>query len=53
MKLYIKNVNDFLTKLQNLPKRSDDIIVYTLDVVGLYPNIANEEGLRFLREASD
>ena len=25
----------------------------SLDVVGLQPNVANEEGLRFLRDASD
>ena len=31
-----------------LPEKS---IICTIDVVGLYPSVPNEEGLRFLRNA--
>ena len=53
IKSYIKDTNDFLRKLQNLPKLPDDVILCTIDVVGLYPNIPNEEGLLFLKKALD
>ena len=53
LKPYIKDTNDFLRKLQNLPKLPDDVILCTIDVVGLYPNIPNEEGLLFLKKALD
>ena len=53
VKSYIKDTNDFLRKLQNLPKLPDDVILCTIDVVGLYPNIPNEEGLLFLKKALD
>ena len=51
VKSYIKDTNDFLRKLQNLPKLPDDVILCTIDVIGLYPNIPNEEGLLFLKKA--
>ena len=35
--LYIKHTDDFLRKFQNLPKLPDGVILYTIDVVGLYP----------------
>ena len=41
----IKDTNDFLKKLHSLPNLPDDIILYTVDVVGLYPNIPHEEDL--------
>ena len=53
VKSYIKDTNDFLRKIQNLPKLPDDVILCTIDVVGLYPNIPNEEGLLFLKKALD
>ena len=36
---YIKDTNDFLKKLSNLPVLPDNVILCTIDVVGLYPNI--------------
>ena len=39
VKSYIKDTNEFLKKLRSLPKLPDDIILCTMDVVGLYPNI--------------
>ena len=53
VKSYIKDTNNFLRKLQNLSKLPDDIILCTIDVVGLYPNIPNEEGLLFLKKTLD
>ena len=53
VKSCIKDTNDFLRKLQNLLKLPDDVILCTIDVVGLYPNIPNEEGLLFLKKVLD
>ena len=53
VKSYIKDTNDFLRKLQNLAKLADDVILCAIDVVGLYPNILNEEDLLFLKKALD
>ena len=39
VKSYIKDTNDFLKKLRSLPNLPYDIILCTVDVVGLYPNI--------------
>ena len=39
VKSYIKDTNEFLKKLFSLPKLPDGIILCTMDVVGLYPNI--------------
>ena len=48
---YIKDTNEFLTKLQNFPKFPDDVILCTIDAVALYPNIPNHESLLFLKKA--
>ena len=53
VKSYIKDTNDFLEKLRSLPNLSDDIILCTVDVVGLYPNIPHDEGLSALRKQLD
>ena len=53
VKSYIKDNNDFLKKLRSLPNLPDDIILCTVDVVGLYPNIPHEEGLSALRKQLD
>ena len=53
VKSYIKDTNDFLKKLSNLPSLSDDVILCTIDVVGLYPNIPHEGGLAAIKEALD
>ena len=52
VKSYIKDTNDFLNKLCSLPKLPD-IILGTANVVGLYPNIPDEEGLSALRKQLD
>ena len=38
-------------KITNLPPLPDDLILCTIDVVGLYPNIPHEEGLIAIRKA--
>ena len=43
----------FLEKIANLPPLPDDLIVFTKDVAGLYPNIPHEEGLIAIRRALD
>ena len=53
VKSVIKDTNDFLLKLKNLPTLPENAILCTVDVVGLYPNIPNDEGLQALRHALD
>ena len=49
----MKDTNDFLRKLQKLPKLPDDAILCTIDVVRLYPDILNDESLLCLKKALD
>ena len=49
VKSYVKDTNDFLKKPRDLPDLPEESITCTIDVVGLYPSIRNEEGQRFLR----
>ena len=52
-KSYIKDSGDFINtvkKLQNIP---DGAILLSTDVLGLYPSIAYEAGLRVLKQALD
>ena len=53
VKSYIKDTNDFLKNLRSLPNLPDDIILCTIDVVGLYPNISHDKGLSALRKRLD
>ena len=53
VKSYMKDTNDFLKKLRSLPNLPDNIILCIVDVVGLYPNIPNDEGLSALRKRLD
>ena len=46
---YIKDTNDFLRKIASLPHLPDDIILCTIDSVGLYPNMGHDESLIGLR----
>ena len=46
-------MNDFLKKIANLAPLPDGLILCTVDVVGLYPNIPHEEGLIAIRKALD
>ena len=50
VKSYIKDTKEFLKKLDSLPKLPDGIILCTMDVVALYPNIPHEKGLSALRK---
>ena len=45
---YIKDTNDFLSKLKNLKKVPDNAKLVTADAVGLYPSIPHNEGLEVL-----
>ena len=53
VKCYIQGTNGFLKKIANLPPLPDDLILCTIDVVDLYPNIPHEEGLIAIRKALD
>ena len=53
VKSYVKDTNDFLRKIANLPPLPEDLIFCTIDVVGLYPYIPHEEGLKAVRNALD
>ena len=51
VKSYVQDTNDFLKKIANFSPLPDDLILCTIDVVGLYPNIPHEEGLITIRKA--
>ena len=46
---YIKDANHFLNKIKKLGSLPDGVILCTMDVVGLYPNVPHGEGLASLR----
>ena len=50
---YIKDSGDFINKTKSLSTIPDNAILVTADIVGLYPSIPHEAGLRALREALD
>ena len=45
---YIKDTDDFLSKVKNLKKVPDNSILVTVDIVGLYPSISLKESLEIL-----
>ena len=47
---YMKNSNDFMHKIRDLKDIPNDALLVTTDVVGLYPGISNEAGLKSLRK---
>ena len=49
---YIKDSNDFKSKIKNIDIPNDALLV-TADVVGLYPSIPHEAGLSALKEVLD
>ena len=53
VKSYIQDTNDFVKKLKDLPELPNGAILCTIDVVGLYPNIPHEDGLKALRKSLD
>ena len=50
---YIKDPGHFLEKIKTLECISDNAILVTADVVGLYPSILHQAGLIALKEALD
>ena len=53
VKSYIKDTNDFLSKLKGLNDLPEDFTLCTIDVVGLYPNIPHDDGLAALGRVLD
>ena len=49
----IKDTDYFLKNLPSLSKLRSDVVLCTVDVAGLYPNIPHEEGLPALRKRLD
>ena len=49
VKSYIKDTNHFLSKLNSLGKLPQGVVLCTIDVLGLYPNIPHSEGLTSLQ----
>ena len=49
VKSYLKNTYDFFKKFRDFPDLPENSIICAIDVVGVYPIIPNEEGLRFIR----
>ena len=49
----IKELGDFIKKARNLGSIPDNVILVTANVVGLYPIIPREAGLKTLREVLD
>ena len=49
----VKNTNDFLKKLYSLTNLSNNILLFIINVISLYPNILYEEGLSALRKGLD
>ena len=50
---YIKDSNDFIKKANSLKNIPQDALLVKADVVGLYPSIPDEAGLKALKEALD
>ena len=48
---YIKDSGDFIEKIKRISNIPGDAILVTADVVGLYPSIPHELGLKALEEA--
>ena len=48
---YIKDSGDFIEKIRRISNIPDDAILVTADVVGSYPSIPHELGLKALEEA--
>ena len=47
---YIKDTNHFLKKLKELGSLPENGILFTIDFVGLYPNIPHEESFASIRK---
>ena len=52
-KSYVKDTGDFLEKIGGLGRIPEDALLVTADVVGLYPRILHDAGLKTLYEKLD
>ena len=50
---FVKDTNDFLHKLADIDTLLEGTIMFSIDVVGLYPHIPHNEGLDAIRHASN
>ena len=50
---YIKDSGDFIKKTRNLGSIPENATLVTADVVGLYPSIPHEAGLKAPKEVLD
>ena len=50
-KSYIQDTNDLLKKIANLPPLPNNLTLYTVDLVGIYPNIPHKDRLITIRRA--
>ena len=48
---YIRDSQHFLEKIKTIGSIPENVILVTADVVGLYPNISHQAGLKALKEA--
>ena len=51
IKSFIKDSNDFLCKLRDLPPLPENALLCSIDVVGLYPSIPHGAGLQAMKKA--
>ena len=49
-KSYVKDIGDFLEEIKSLGRIPEDAFLVTADVVGLYPRIPHDVGLKALYE---
>ena len=47
---YVQDTTDFVKKLETIKDKSEDFILVTLDVRGLYTSISNHEGIETVKE---
>ena len=45
---YMKDSGDFFKKIKNIGKIPEGAILITADVIGLYPSLSHEAGLKAL-----
>ena len=50
---YTKDSNNFIKKMKNLKDIPQGTLLVTADVIGLYPSIPHEAGLKAIKEALD
>ena len=51
VKSYIKDTNDFVKRIRDMPDLPENAILCSIDVTGLYPDIPHDEGLEVMKKA--